>query len=145
VYNAWGESGRLPSAAGAGSWLFTLLSAIERFVRKLQGAPLAVAGWNGADERIRAEITERLSHQGSLDPSGIDVVVSNAEVTLRGTAESRHDKYVAEEIADDVSGVTGVHNQLRVRERASVLPFAKSGAKREPHKSGPTSRRNVRR
>lgn len=41
--------------------------------------------------------------------------VSNGEVTLTGTVQSRAEKFMAEETADDVSGVSDVHNQLRVR------------------------------
>jgi len=146
AHNAWGESVRGAGDVRSGRWLYTVLWAIERIVRKLQGAPPRQVRPTGPDDCIRWEVNKRLAQQGSLDPSGIDVEVSNGEVTLCGTTESRHDKYVAEEIADDVSGVVGVHNHLRVRESAGVLPFSKSGgAQGEPHKSGPSPNRNARR
>ena len=40
--------------------------------------------------------------------------VQNGEVTLSGTVESRQEKFYAENMADSVSGVTDVINQLRV-------------------------------
>jgi hypothetical protein len=42
------------------------------------------------------------------------VRVSNAEVTLTGTVRDRQDKRLAEDLAEPVSGVREVHNQLRV-------------------------------
>jgi osmotically-inducible protein OsmY len=54
-----------------------------------------------------------VSHE--VDPSEIEVSVSNGEVTLTGTVETRQMKFIAEETADDVPGVHDVHNQLRVQ------------------------------
>ena len=45
------------------------------------------------------------------------MVVSGAEVTLNGTVETRYDKRLAEDIAESVSGVTHVQNNLRVEYR----------------------------
>ena len=152
AHSAWGEKLQSSDAANAASdthsrsWLYTVFGVVERLLRKLQGPPSVHAGPTSSDECIRWEVNKRLAQQGSLDPSGIDVEVSNGEVTLCGTTESRHDKYVAEEIADDVSGVIDVHNRLRVRQSAGVLPFSKSGrANGEPDKSGPSTTRNARR
>jgi hypothetical protein len=147
AHNAWGENSRGAGDVRSSSWLYTVLCVIERIVRKLQGPPPPQVGPTSPDECMRWEVNMRLAQQGSLDPSGIDVEVSNGEVTLCGTTESRRDKYLAEEIADDVSGVTDVHNYLRVRESTGVLPFSKSGRTTdEPHKSGPSSsNRNARR
>lgn len=145
-HSAWGDNARGADELRSSSWLYAVLSMIERLVRKLQGTPHPHVGPTSPDECIRWEVNKRLAQQGSLDPSGIDVEVSNGEVTLCGVAESRHDKYVAEEIADDVSGVIDVHNHLSVREGSGVLPFTKSGgANGEPHKSGPKSTRKARR
>lgn len=72
-------------------------------------------GYKRSDDRIREDVSDRLAHQNELDPSEIEVMVSNGEVTLSGTVQSRHEKFIAEEIADSVSGVNDVHNQLRVR------------------------------
>lgn len=71
-------------------------------------------GYKRSDERICDEINERLTDDSWLDASGIDVAVSSGEVTLSGTVESRQDKHRAEQIAEDVSGVDHVQNNLRV-------------------------------
>ncbi|HXR89686.1 MAG TPA: BON domain-containing protein, partial [Steroidobacteraceae bacterium] len=45
---------------------------------------------------------------------------SNGEVTLNGAVDSRQAKRCAEDIADSVSGVRHVQNNLRVRERSGL-------------------------
>jgi hypothetical protein len=50
-----------------------------------------------------------------VDASDIEVVVAAGIVTLDGTVEDRHQKRIAEFIADDVVGVDDVRNQLKVR------------------------------
>jgi osmotically-inducible protein OsmY len=50
-----------------------------------------------------------------LDASDIDVMVAaDGVVTLQGTVPDRRSKRLAEHIADSVSGVRDVHNQLRL-------------------------------
>jgi osmotically-inducible protein OsmY len=71
-------------------------------------------GWQRTDERIREDVSERLSQHGQIDASDIEVRVSNGEVTLTGTVDQRQAKRMAEDLADDVFGVKEVHNQLRV-------------------------------
>jgi osmotically-inducible protein OsmY len=73
-------------------------------------------GYQRSDERIREDICERMCQSGELDASDIEVRVSNAEVTLTGTVRERQDKRLAEDIADEVSGVREVHNQLRLNQ-----------------------------
>ena len=51
-----------------------------------------------------------------LDATDIEVLVSNAEVILEGTVESRSAKHLAEDIADSVWGVKDVQNRLRVND-----------------------------
>jgi osmotically-inducible protein OsmY len=71
-------------------------------------------GYKRSDERIGDEVNERLTDDSWLDASDIDVRVENGEVTLTGTVESREAKHRAERIAEDVSGVAHVQNNLRV-------------------------------
>ena len=52
----------------------------------------------------------------AIDAFEIEVRVENGEVTLTGTVEDRHAKRLAEDLAERFSGVTDVHNQLRVRQ-----------------------------
>ena len=73
-------------------------------------------GYTRSDERIRDDINDRLTDDWVLDASDIEVTVSNGEVTLSGTIGNRSDKRRAEDLAEDVSGVRHVQNNLRVRE-----------------------------
>ena len=67
-----------------------------------------------SDEPIKEDINDRLTDDGYLDASDIEVEVSNREVTLSGKVMSLEAKRRAEDIADSVSGVTNVQNNLRV-------------------------------
>ena len=57
----------------------------------------------------------------------IEVQVDNGEVTLTGTVESRQDKRRAEDIADRISGVKHVQNNLRLRQRTDDAQTANLG------------------
>lgn len=72
-------------------------------------------GYTRSDERISDDVHDRLTEDWMLDASNIEVAVSGGEVTLSGTVENRQDKRRAEDIVDDISGVTHVQNNLRVR------------------------------
>jgi len=50
-----------------------------------------------------------------VDASEIEVQVSNGEVTLTGTVDSREAKRAAEEAAEECSGVKDVQNRIRVQ------------------------------
>jgi hypothetical protein len=77
-------------------------------------------GWQRSDDRIREDVNERLTDHPDVDASEIEVQVNNGEVTLSGTVEERRAKRLAEDIAESVSGVREVHNQLRVQQRDST-------------------------
>lgn len=72
-------------------------------------------GYVRSDERIREDVNDRLTDDWMLDASDIEVEVRDREVTLSGQVSSRSDKRRAEDIAEDVSGVTHVQNNLRIR------------------------------
>ncbi|HKW46714.1 MAG TPA: BON domain-containing protein [Gemmatimonadaceae bacterium] len=72
-------------------------------------------GYHRTDERIQEEISDRLMMHPDVDASDIEVHVANGIVTLRGTAEDRHQKRIAEFIAEDVAGVDDVNNELKAR------------------------------
>lgn len=93
----------------------------HRVMSKVKRAFRGPKGYKRSDERIREDVNDRLSEQASFDPSEIEVSVSNGEVTLTGSVDSRRNKFMAEEIADDVGGVTEVHNQIRVTRAQSSL------------------------
>jgi len=71
-------------------------------------------GYRRSDDRIREDVCDRLSWNDEVDATEITVRVSNCEVTLEGTVETRHMKRLAEDISEDVPGVLDVHNKLRV-------------------------------
>jgi len=71
-------------------------------------------GYTRSDDRIKEDINDRLSDDVFVDASEIDVTVSQGEVTLTGTVETRSAKRRAEDIAEEVSGVKNVENRLRL-------------------------------
>jgi hypothetical protein len=100
-----GEHGRLgQQLSDAGR---NLIGKVKRLVRNPKN-------YRRSDERIREDICDRLAVSDEVDPSDIEVTVSNGEVTLTGTVQTRQMKFIAEETADEVAGVHDVHNQLRV-------------------------------
>jgi hypothetical protein len=71
-------------------------------------------GYRRSDERILEDVNERLTDDGYVDASDIEVSVDDGVVTLTGRVASRAEKRRAEDVAESVSGVTDVSNQLRV-------------------------------
>ncbi|HZA99308.1 MAG TPA: BON domain-containing protein [Gemmatimonadales bacterium] len=71
-------------------------------------------GYRRPDDRIQEEVNEELTRHPEIDASEIEVQVQNSEVTLTGKVEDRHQKRLAEDLAERCSGVTDVHNQLKV-------------------------------
>ena len=67
-----------------------------------------------SDDRIRDDVNEELTRHPDIDASEIEVQVQNGEVTLTGKVEDRHQKRLAEDLAERCSGVNDVHNQLKV-------------------------------
>jgi osmotically-inducible protein OsmY len=73
-------------------------------------------GYTRSDERIREDVSDRLTDDWTVDASNIEVTVANCEVTLAGTVDSRSAKRRAEDCAESVSGVRNVQNNLRVEQ-----------------------------
>ena len=78
---------------------------------------LSPRGYRRPDERIQEEVCERLTRQGQLDASEIEVEVRGGEVTLNGTVDSRSAKRLAETASEFVPGVVDVHNRLRIEKQ----------------------------
>ena len=97
-------------------------------------------GYQRSDERIREDICERMSQCGDLDARDIEVRVSNAEVTLVGLVQDRQDKRLAEDLADQVTGVREVHNQLRVDQGQSA---GQDAQQQEPRQQGDQQRYRI--
>ena len=72
-----------------------------------------------SDERVREEICDCMTDDPMLDASEISVAVNRGEVILSGTVTSRDQKRRAEDVADRISGVKDVTNQLRVSREAN--------------------------
>jgi hypothetical protein len=73
-------------------------------------------GYTRSDERIREDVSDRLTDDALVDASYVEVSVAGGEVTLNGFVDSRTAKRRAEDCAEDVTGVSHVQNNLRVRE-----------------------------
>ncbi|MCB5177061.1 BON domain-containing protein [Microvirga lenta] len=125
IHDQWEQDRR----AGRG-----LLRASENFYENLAGAvglePDASErhhrgrgprNYRRSDERIQDDVNQRLTDDPYLDASDIEVLVRDQEVTLSGMVHSRLDKRRAEDIAESVSGVAHVQNNLRVRPEGSAL------------------------
>ncbi len=88
-----------------------------------------------SDDRIMDDINDRLTWDPRIDATDINVSVADGIVTLTGSVDSRHDKRIAEDIVDNVSGVWDVNNQLRVRNRG-YYRGQRSGAQRDQMHTG---------
>ncbi len=84
-------------------------------------------GYTRSDDRIREDVNDRLTDDGWLDASDIEVQVSSGEVTLTGQVNDRNAKRRAEDLAEAVSGVKHVQNNLRVKSADSSSMSAASG------------------
>ena len=75
-----------------------------------------------SDARIQEDVNDRLTEDPYLDATDIEVTVSEGDVTLHGVVLSREDKRRAERLAENVSGVGDVQNNLRLRRSDSAQP-----------------------
>lgn len=92
-------------------------------------------GYKRSDERIREDVSDRLSDDDMLNASNIEVVVNNCDVTLTGTVDSRWAKRRAEDLAERISGVDNVSNQLRVENTGIDRGVDLPGTERRRNKS----------
>ena len=69
-----------------------------------------------SDQRIQEEVCDRLTSDPHVDASEIQVTVKDGEVTLEGSVMERRMKRLAEDCVETVSGVSQVHNRLRVED-----------------------------
>jgi osmotically-inducible protein OsmY len=67
-----------------------------------------------SSDRIREDVNDRLTDDPIVDARDLEVTVSGTEVTLAGTVTSRDQRRRAEDVAEGVTGVTHVQNNLRV-------------------------------
>lgn len=72
-------------------------------------------GYTRSDDSIKNDVNEALYHETYVDASDIDVSVDNGEVKLSGTVDSKMAKRRAEDCVEDITGVTEVNNELKVK------------------------------
>ncbi|MGD1091439.1 MAG: BON domain-containing protein [Bryobacteraceae bacterium] len=66
------------------------------------------------DDRIYDDVRRRLANDVDVKGGGIEVIVKNGVVTLRGRVHDNHAKEKAEKLTKKVKGVTGVTNELNI-------------------------------
>ena len=117
-YEAGSPPGATPPEEGAASRPDAVAAS-----RAPQGAPSFAGrgpkGYRRSDERIREDICERLTEAHDVDAREISVRVSNGQITLSGTVDTREQKRRAEDIAERASGAVDVTNNLRFSSRPS--------------------------
>lgn len=77
-------------------------------------------GYRRSDERILEDICDRLTEDPLIDATDIEVTVRNSEAVLDGTVTDKLTRRRAEDIADCVSGVVVVINNLRIERRPAL-------------------------
>lgn len=90
------------------------------------------------DETLRTYVQARFYEEDAIRDADIEVAARNGTVTLSGTVESDQARQRALEIARDVRGVTQVHDELRVANRADAEVAASrraEGATERPARS----------
>ena len=116
--------------------------------RQYERSPYAGRGpknYQRSDDRVREEICDCMTDDPMLDASEITVAVSKGEVMLSGTVPSREQKRRAEDVAERISGVKDVTNQLRISREANghnhpaAQPVTQTSGIGTPSKSSSTT------
>ena len=97
-----------------------------------------------SDDRVREEVCDAMTDDPLLDASEIIVTVAHGEVTLSGSVTTRDQKRRAEDVAERISGVRDVTNQLRVAQpsghgHSATQPVSQASGQGTPSKSSGTS------
>lgn len=72
--------------------------------------------YHRSEDRIREDVCDRLSDDGYLDATDIEVQVQSDDIILTGTVNDRNQKRRAANIAESVSGVRNVENRIWIRQ-----------------------------
>src|SRR5213592_4110132 len=73
-------------------------------------------GYARSPARIYEDLCDRLTENPFIDATDIDVTVAGTEVTLSGAVQDTIAMRQAQAIAEEVAGVSHVHNRLQLRE-----------------------------
>ncbi len=68
-----------------------------------------------SDERIYEDVCEMLTRHDAIDARDIEVIVTQGDVTLRGTVATRQMKDTALHAIEEVVGVKSTYDDLRVK------------------------------
>lgn len=93
----------------------------NRFAAQPSARGLGPKGYSRPDDRISDDIHHRLTDDHWLDASDVEITVTGGEVTLSGTVKSREAKHRTEHLAEVVSGVKQVQNNLRIATAATSV------------------------
>jgi osmotically-inducible protein OsmY len=98
-------------------------------------------GYQRSDDRIREDVCERLTFHPDIDAVEIEVTVRDGEVTLTGAVDDRLAKRMAEDVAENVSGVKDVKNQVQIRQQHQLTGAhqGQSGTERGSEKTATSS------
>ena len=124
----WEQQGRVQSGMGEGGMS-------QRF-----GARRGPKGYKRSDERIREDVCDRLSEHPIIDSSDVEIKVQNGEVTLTGTVTERRHKHLIEQVAEAISGVQDVTNQIRVKREETEMRGEQQRTGTESTATGTTGR-----
>ena len=72
-------------------------------------------GYVRSPVRIYEDLCDRLTENPFIDASDIDVTVTGTEVTLSGAVQDTIAMHQVQAIAEEVAGVSHVHNRLQLR------------------------------
>jgi hypothetical protein len=86
---------------------------------ELPRAPAGPKGWQRRDDRVHDDVCARLTDDGYVDASDIEVIVHQGEVILTGGVADRAQRERAIRIAESVRGVIDVLSRLRVARASS--------------------------
>jgi hypothetical protein len=75
-------------------------------------------GYVRSPARIYEDLCDRLTENPFIDASDIEVTIAGTEVTLSGTVRDVIAMRQAHAIAEEVAGVTHVHNRMQIRDAA---------------------------
>jgi hypothetical protein len=95
----------------------------------------APKGYKRSDKRIMEDVCDEFMIDDHLDPSEIEVEVLEGIVILRGTVNQRHEKYLAEDLAESVLGVKDVDNRLRVLRTFEAAQRDRGERAERPHET----------
>ena len=94
-------------------------------------------GYARSDERLKEDISERLSDDPDIDAGEITVDVRSGIVTLSGAVNARWEKHHVENLVDRCSGVKDIENRLSVNKSGAYQRSGTAGATNESGNGNP--------